>query len=369
MATTIFSESTASETPSHTFTGIKLGARDIDTFSPLSSSTITIASLGSSLGIGAAPKSELAHIVNSAARKTNSSAVSATSDNYVQGNLTTDNDDDSEDDVSNSSSIIKISNASNTHNNGCDNDEGFDGTSDMRSLGIRGIPGNTLSYSSANMSSTISDRSDTSIEMPTINMRSVSADYTSAYGLHINNPNVRSIESTNVEMPSAVETQDTENVQRQSHTADEQTAPLSLTAVDTTATVSSSLRSKGTNIHRTLTKKLLRPLTWMQPNATQSDSSSCCVADPKGNLDSASALAPTDATPKERPFTQRQHLQRKSVAVVRQTGAHPLSKDSTKTDEENLVEDDNGTPDVSGSHETSPTVASVPDPMQQSRHQ
>ncbi|KAJ1722248.1 hypothetical protein LPJ53_003321 [Coemansia erecta] len=376
MATTIMGESAVPDTPQHTFTGLKLGAQDIDTFSPLSSSTITIASLGSSLGISTAPKNGLALVVDSAARKTNSSAVTANSDNYVQGNLPIDEDDDdgSEDGVSDSN--IKFSRTGNANEDGRD-DEGFDGTSDMRSLGIRGIPGNALSYSSANMSSTVSDRSDTSIEMPTVNMRSVSADYTSAYGLHIKSPNVGPLESIGMGMQSIEETRDTESEQKQSHATDAQAAPLSLTAVDTTATVSSSLRSKGTNIHRTLTKKLFRPLTWMQPSTAESDGS--CVADPKGNSDSASALAPTDVTPSERPSTQRQHLQRKSVAVVRQAGAHPLSKDNTKTEGENQVEDNGDDDDddaaaaaaigVSDSHETSPTVGSVPDPQLQSRHQ
>ncbi|KAJ2786912.1 hypothetical protein GGI15_001125 [Coemansia interrupta] len=372
MATTIISESAVPDTPQHTFTGLKLGAQDIDTFSPLSSSTITIASLGSSLGISAAPKNGLALVVDSAARKTNLSAVTANSENYVQGNLPIDDDDDddgSEDGASDSS--IKINSTGNVHENGCD-DEAFDSTNGVRSLGIRGIPGNSLSYSSANMSSTVSDRSDTSIEMPMVNMRSVSADYTSAYGLHIKSPNVGPLESTDIDVPSAEQARDTESEQMHSRASDAQAAPISLTAVETTATVSSSLRSKGTNIQRSLTKKLFRPLTWMQPS-TSDNNGGGCVADPKGNSDSLSALAPTDVTPSERPSTQRQHLQRKSVAVVRQTGAHPLSKDNTKTEDGNLAEYDNDNDDgnaagVSASHETSPTVGSVPDPQLQSRH-
>ncbi|KAJ1821810.1 hypothetical protein LPJ56_003176, partial [Coemansia sp. RSA 2599] len=232
---------------------LKLKAEDMNTFSPLSSSTITIASLGSSLGLKT-PNSGLV-FGHSSSPETPSDATS----NYVQGRLLpADDEHEGEDDEDGRFGSI---------------DEGFDGSADAaKCLGIRGISGNPNSYSSANMSSTVSDSSDGSIEMPAMGMRSVSADYTSAYGLHIRNSVVGGKKHNALNKPLPPLPADCE----QEEAKVKQSAPL-LALKDAEAEAAAglgtdSVRSSTRDLtaQRSLRQRLLRPLTWMQPDDASS---------------------------------------------------------------------------------------------------
>ncbi|KAJ2815869.1 hypothetical protein IWW50_006686, partial [Coemansia erecta] len=150
---------TGGHTTQHAMAISHLSADEMDaTFSPLSSSTITITSLGSSLGFSTSG-------AKSGARKgVSRHALSKGSD--VLESDDSDNDD----------SDCKEGKA-------CPNDK--DGQ------GGRGMAANLHSYSSANIStaaeSTASSASQksSSLELPRVMMRSVSVDHTRAYGLHM----------------------------------------------------------------------------------------------------------------------------------------------------------------------------------------
>ncbi|KAJ2704487.1 hypothetical protein FB645_003209 [Coemansia sp. IMI 203386] len=321
--------------------GLKLKVEDMNTFSPLSSSTITIASLGSSLGLKT-PNSGLAF------GHSNSETSGDAASNYVQGKLPIDDDDDHDDDSDRFGSI----------------DEGFDSSADAgKSLGIRGIGANPNSYSSANMSSTVSNSSGGSIEMPAIGMRSVSADYTSAYGLQIRNSIAGSKNQSASNKPLPPLPADCEQEESGESQQTKQPAPLALKAVETTASVdvagldsSSSVRSSARNLtaQRSLKQRLFRPLTWMQPGdmisdqvSVQNEAASAAAAAIDADTGSRVGVAASESvtgiqTPVNKrnpPAALRNHLQRKSVAVVRQNGAHPLSQDSTIVVEEDQLAD------------------------------
>ncbi|KAJ2846258.1 hypothetical protein J3B02_004455, partial [Coemansia erecta] len=303
---------------------LKLNAEDMNTFSPLSSSTITIASLGSSLGLKT-PNSGL--VFGSSSPETPGNAVN----NYVQGKLTIGDDNDSDD------GFAGI-------------DEGFDGAEDAaKSLGIRGIAANPNSYSSANMSLTVSDSSDGSIEMPAIGMRSVSADYTSAYGLHIRDTVIGSNKHSAINKPLPVLPADCELEEEKT-----QAQAIEKSAADP---ISSSLRSSARNhttAQRSLKQKLFRPLTWMQPGDVSSsgDGPESEVEQEEdasdSRVDTGTVAAANDddiVRKREAPAALRNHLQRKSVAVVRQNGAHPLSQNSTAIDTNQMADDVGSTED------------------------
>ncbi|KAJ2724126.1 hypothetical protein GGI07_002161 [Coemansia sp. Benny D115] len=258
-----------------------------------------------------------------------------------------------------SSSSGRSSNAIENAGAGNIDDDGFDDTDGGRNLGIRGLAIhcgtdarkniNSMSYSSGNMSSTASDCSHDSLKgLPTINMRSVSADYTHAYSLRMQNPATGHGKGSDsrLETVQAAESQDLAEANPASfESPDGLAAPLALSAVETIATTDSGTNQTSEGVHRRLTKKLMRPLTWVQPSSSMLDIRSetdtgSAISTPASILPSPESTEKSDKS--LLPFAMRKHLQRRSVGAVRQSGAHQLSQVTTSGDTDSLANEDVG---------------------------
>ncbi|KAJ2804750.1 hypothetical protein H4R20_002380 [Coemansia guatemalensis] len=227
-------------------------------FSPLSSSTITIASLGSSLGYGNNKGSDAG--AKSPVRKgIGSHALSKGAD-------TLDSDEEAATDDGSGGGFGSASSHAREK--------------DARDLGLRDMGPNSRSYSSANMSSTAGSPSSVSsrdsVELPHVGMRSVSVDHAPAYGLHMLPPGLRNAPSNNT---AAQENAGMGEVNGQSagsaspqvpsqSMADARKSPQAGQMADIAGaarrTASSSAgvmgASRRTRPHRSLTQRLLHPL-------------------------------------------------------------------------------------------------------------
>ncbi|KAJ2749877.1 hypothetical protein GGI19_005425 [Coemansia pectinata] len=218
-------DSTAVDSPSFQSANsalVKMAADEVDTaFSPLSSSAITIASLGSSLGYGSGTK-----------RNSGSSRARQPVDKVLGADSTLEED--------------------------------IEERHDAAQLGLRGAvtaaQDDSLVTSSANLSTAVSSsavsshssKSSTSSAGPSmgmskVNMRSVSVDYAHAYGLHIKHTMASSGDDSNASSPAETVPPLPAHPLRTAHYHRSESG------------ISSSATSLS-GIHRTLTKKFWRPL-------------------------------------------------------------------------------------------------------------
>ncbi|KAJ2810048.1 hypothetical protein H4S07_002900, partial [Coemansia furcata] len=205
---------------------VKLAAEEVDTaFSPLSSSAITIASLGSSLGYGSGSK----HVRQPVDK------VLGTDRN----SLLEDNDD------RHSASRLGL-----------------------RGAAASGTQDDSLVTSSANLSTAVSSsavsshssKSSTSSAGPSmgmskVNMRSVSVDYARAYGLHMKRTmaSVTAEDDSNVSSPAEMAPSPPPASYPSAH-------PLGTAHYHHSKSGASSSATSLSGIHRSLTKRFWRPL-------------------------------------------------------------------------------------------------------------
>ncbi|KAJ1901677.1 hypothetical protein LPJ66_000590 [Kickxella alabastrina] len=301
--------SSAPGTPKHTIGGSKLSTENANTFSPLSSSTITISSLGLSLELGT-PINGLT-LVNDPATKTPATDIFDQGGQYIT-----------------------------------DMDEGFDHHDDAaHDLAIRRLSCNANinrdSFSSS-MSSTASDSSSNgSIIMPSITMRSVSADYSRVYGMQMRNLPPRTNSNTRQAISFATsrnQPTDAELVLSQGFDEQEPLPANTVVAVEVATPaelVEPAEYSKTDVVHRSLAKKLLHPLSWMQPTGAVAAAGDSQVSRAKDatnlNVDAPSTAAISQLQGGS--VALRNCIQRKSMAAVRQNDVSQLFQDISSSGE------------------------------------
>ncbi|KAJ2083391.1 hypothetical protein H4R24_000868 [Coemansia sp. RSA 988] len=251
----------------HTMGVTHLMSEEVEaTFSPLSSSTITIASLGSSLGYANGKGSD-AGAKSPGRKSTGSHALS-------RGANTLDSDEEAVTDDG--------------HGDGFGSASSHAREKDARDLGLRDMGSNSRSYSSANMSSTAGSPSSVSsrdsVELPHVGMRSVSVDHAPAYGLHMLPPGARTALSNSaaqkIAVMGSVDGQPEESARPQvpSQSAADARKSLQVGQLADIAGVSRRTASSSAEVmgasrrarpHRSLTQRLLHPLGRKQ--ATGSD--------------------------------------------------------------------------------------------------
>ncbi|PIA18532.1 hypothetical protein COEREDRAFT_79584 [Coemansia reversa NRRL 1564] len=244
------------------------------TFSPLSSSTITIASLGSSLGYGNNKRSD-AGTRSPVRRGIGSHALSKGADAI-------DSDEEATTDDGNGGGFGTASTS------GASSHICVKGTRDM---GLREMSANSQSYSSANPSSTAgspsSPSSRNSVELPHVAMRSVSVDYARAYGLQMLPSDTQTALSNAVAHDTAVmgkvdvqsagltHPQVASQIITDTHKSP-QAAQLGGFAGAARRTALSFVRAtsapRRTRPHRSLTQRLLHPLSHKQIAGSNEDS-------------------------------------------------------------------------------------------------
>ncbi|KAJ2616725.1 hypothetical protein H4S08_000661 [Coemansia sp. RSA 1365] len=244
------------------------------TFSPLSSSTITIASLGSSLGYGNNKGSD-AGVKSPVRRGFGSHALSKGADAL-------DSDEEaSTDDGSGGGFGSASTSGASSHMR----------VKDAKDLGLRDMGPNSRSYSSANTSSTAgspsSPSSRNSVELPHVAMRSVSVDHARAYGLQVLPTDTHTApfnaaaqdtavmgkvdgQSVGLTQPQ-VASQIITDTRKSPQVA--QSGGFTEAAHKTTLSfVRSTSAPRRTRPHRTLTQRLLHPLSRKQITGSDGDS-------------------------------------------------------------------------------------------------